>query len=159
MVAETLTATRALRTRATASAGMGGNLKVAHGSYTIAAAVEAGDIFEMCLLPAGATVIGGYVQGADIDTGTEALDFDVGWAANGAEALDADGFGDLGTITGDVSVHLGAAGIYMPFQGVLITTGPKTFTKETVVQITVNTASNAGHVGIVTVVVFYTVGD
>ncbi len=157
MVAETLTATRAASTFPVAGAGMAGNLKVAYGSYTIAAAVEDGDIFEMCRVPAGATVIGGYLQGADIDTGTEALDMDIGWAGNGVESADPDGFGDLGTITGDVSVHMGTAGIYMPFQGVLITTGPKTFTKETIIQVEANTASNAGHTGIITVVVFYVV--
>jgi hypothetical protein len=95
------------------------------------------------------------VQGADIDTGTEELDFDIGWAANGAESADPDGFGNFGVVTGDVSVHLAVAGIYLPFQGVLQTTGPQTFTRETIIQAVVNTDAATGGTGILTAVVFY----
>jgi len=74
---------------------------VAWGTYTLAANPSQNDVIEFCKVPAGATVIGGFFQGADIDTGTEALDIDIGWAANGTDAADTDGFGNLGVLTGD----------------------------------------------------------
>jgi hypothetical protein len=132
------------------------NLKVATGTFEIAAAVEAGDIFEMCKLPAGAVVVDGLVYGDDIDTGTETLDIDVGWKANATEATDTDGFGNLGVWTGDATTDLKPeVSVRYPFGGVLRSAGPKKFTAETTVQLTVVAASNAGHVGTVTVVVYY----
>jgi len=132
-------------------------VQVAYGSYTIAAAVETGDIFEMCRVPKGAVVIDGFVRADDIDTGTEALDMDIGWAANGVDAVDADGFGNLGVWTGDPTTDVKPeTQIWYPFNGVL-KDGPKTFSAETVIQLYVNTASNAGHVGTVYVGVYYLV--
>lgn len=151
----TLTAARAASTFPVSAPIGGGVLCVAYGSYTLAANPTAADIIEFCRVPAGATVIGGYLQGADIDTGTEELDMDLGWAANGSDAADPDGFGNFGVITGDTSVHLAVAGIYLPFQGVLQTTGPQTFARETVIQAVVNTDAATGGTGILTCVVFY----
>jgi hypothetical protein len=151
----TLTSTRAAATFPVAAPAVGGVMCVAYGSYTLAANPTAADIIQFCRVPAGATVIGGYLQGADIDTGTEEFNFDLGWAANGAESADPDGFGNFDVITGDVSVHLAVAGIYLPFQGVLQTTGPQTFTRETIIQGVVNVDAATGGTGILTCVVFY----
>lgn len=159
MAAETLTATRAASTFPVASRAPGGILQVAWGTYTLAANVEDGDIFEMCRIPAGATVIGGYLQAADLDTNaTETLDMDIGWAANGSEAADPDGFGNLGVWTGDTSVHLPVAGNYFPLAGTLQSSGPQTFTDETVIQVEANAAAATGGTGVMTLVVFYTMG-
>lgn len=155
MAAETLTATRAASTFPVAGHGFAGTLKAAWGTYDIAANVEDGDIFEMCRVPAGATVIGGYLMGEDLDTGIEAIDLDIGWAANGDEVADPDGFGNLGVITGDTSVHLPVAGIYIPLQGVLAADGPKTFNAETLIQIEANAAAATGGTGRITLVVHY----
>lgn len=156
MAAETIVATRAASTYPVSSHGLGGNLKVAYGTYTIAANVEAGDIFEMCKVPAGATVIGGYLQAADLDTNaSETIDIDIGWKATDDEITDTDGFGNLGVLTGDASVHLPVAGIYVPFAGVLQSAGPKTFTAEATIQLYCNAAAATGGTGVVTVVVFY----
>jgi hypothetical protein len=156
MAAETLTGTRAKTAFPVAGVGEAMNLKVATGTYEIGAAVETGDIFEMCKLPAGSVVVMGWVYGDDIDTGTEALDIDVGWKANATEATDVDGFGNLGLWSGDAVVDIKPeVSIWYPFGGVLRTAGPKKFTAETTVQLYANTASNAGHVGTVTVVVLY----
>jgi hypothetical protein len=153
----TLTAARARSTFPVAGHGMGGNLKVAWGTYTLAANPTAADIIEFCRVPAYATVLGGYLMGADIDTGTEAFDMDIGWAANGTEAADPDGFGNFGVISGDTITELiPVAGIYRPLQGVLLTAGPQTFSAETVIQGVVNAPANAGGTGVLTVVVFYT---
>lgn len=155
MAAETLTSTRAAATFPVFQAHQDGVLCVAFGTYAIGAAVEDGDIFEMCKIPAGATVVDGVVYSDDIDTGTEALDMDVGWAGNGTDAADPDGFGNLGTWTGDASTTKPEAGNYFPFGGVLRSGGPKTFSAETTIQVEANTASNAGHTGQLTVVVYY----
>ena len=131
---------------------------VAYGIYTIAAVVEDGDIFEMCKLPSGAVVVDGVFYGDDIDTGTEALDMDIGWAANGTDAADPDGFGNLGLLSGDAVTDIKPeASLWYPLGGVLRTAGPKTFSAETTIQVEANTASNAGHTGVITVVVYYTV--
>jgi hypothetical protein len=154
MAAETLIGTRAKSTFPAAGFGDAMNVKVATGTYEIGAAVEAGDIFELCKVPKGAVVF--MVYGDDIDTGTEALDFDIGWKANADQVTDTDGFGNLGTITGDAVTDLKPeASIFYPFGGVLRTGGPKLFTQETVLQIYVNTASNAGHTGTITLVALY----
>ena len=102
MAAETLTATRAAATFPVFRSHESGSLCVAYGTYEIAANVEDGDIFEMCKIPGGSTVLDGVIYGDDLDTdATETLDLDVGWAANGVETADPDGFGNLGVITGD----------------------------------------------------------
>jgi hypothetical protein len=151
----TLAATRSASTFPVASPVGAGVLCAAYGSYTLAANPTAADIITFCRVPAGATVIGGYLQGADIDTGIETFDIDIGWAANGSDAVDTDGFGNFGVSTGDVSVHMPVAGIYLPFQGVLITTGPQTFARETIITGTVVAAAATGGTGILTVVVHY----
>lgn len=155
MTAETLTSTRAAATFPLQGDGWAGNIKVAFGTYAIGAAVEDGDIFEMCKVPAGCTVFGGMVYADDIDTGTEALDMDVGWAANGDEVADPNGLGDFGTWTGDTSTTKPEVGNYFMLGGVLRSAGPKTFARPTTIQIEANTASNAGHTGQITVVVYY----
>lgn len=166
MTAETLTATRGNKTFPVFHPGANGALGVAYGEYNIAAAVEDGDIFEMCRVPAGAVLVGGYLYGADIDTGTEALDMDIGWAANGGsgtwDTADPDGLGNLGTLTGDAFAagNLSiAAGLLYPFNFTTTLGRLPRFTKETVIQIEANTASNAGHTGYVTMVVFYTIDE
>lgn len=155
MAAETLTSDRAGATFPVFRALGAGIVCAAYGTYDIAANVEDGDIFEMCKLPKGSTVIGGYLMGEDLDTGTETLDMDIGWAANDDEVAVPDGFGNLGVLTGDVSVHLPVAGLYIPLQGVLQADGPKSFTAETTIQIEANAAANIGGTGRITLVVFY----
>ena len=157
MAAETLTATRAASTFPVFKPQGAGAVAFAYGTYEIGAAVEDGDIFEMCRLPAGAVVIDGFIRADDIDTGTETLDMDIGWAANGTESADPDGFGNLGVWTGDaVAGIVPETQVYYPFNGVL-KDGPQSFTAETVIQLEANAASNAGHTGTVFVGVYYLV--
>lgn len=153
----TLTARRARADFPVPGHGFGGNLKVSWGSYTLAANPSPADIIEFCRVPQYATVLGGYLMGADIDTGTETFDMDIGWAANGTDIADPDGFGNFGVMSGDVITELvPIAGIYRPLQGVLLTAGPKTFGGETIIQGVVNAAANAGGTGVLTLVVFWT---
>lgn len=155
MVAETLTATRAKAGFPVAAIGEAQSLKVATGTYEIAANVEDGDIFEMCKLPANAVVVGGKVYADDLDTGIETLDMDVGWAANGTDVADPDGFGNLGVWTGDAVTGVKPeAGIMYDFFGVL-KDGPKKFAAETTVQVEANAAAATGGTGTLSVVVYY----
>lgn len=156
MVAETLTATRAAETFPLQGDGWAGNLKVAYGTYAIAANVEDGDIFEMCKVPAGATIVGGYCYADDLDTNaTETLDMDVGWAANGSDAADPDGLGNLGVWTGDASVTKPEVGNFFPLGGLLRSAGPQTFARDTTIQVEANAAAATGGTGQLTVVVHY----
>lgn len=149
----TVSATRAASTLPVPGSGV---LRVAHGTYEHASNLAGGTIIEYCRVPKGAVVVGGWWGGDDLDTdGTEELNVTLGWAANGVDAVDADGFGDLGVITGDVSVHLGAAGMFFPLQGKLLTEGPVEFGAETVLTATVVTDAATGGTGTTTMVVYY----
>lgn len=162
MTAETLTSTRAASTFPVAQSHTAGNLMVAYGTYEIAANVEDGDIFEMCKIPAGATIVGGYFYGDDLDTGAEALDLDVGWAANGGsgtyDSADPDGLGNLGTLTGDAFAAGNVSpvvGLIYPFSGHFANGDLPTFTAETTIQVEANAAATTFAAGAISVVVFY----
>lgn len=155
MAAETLSALRSAVDFPVYKASGAGILCVAFGQITASSAVEDGDIFEMCRVPAGAVVVGGYLQTADLDVGTEALDMMVGWAANGDEVADPNGFALADVFTGDASENYGGLGNMKFFGGVLATAGPKTFNAETLLQVEVNTAANTWANGSITLVAHY----
>lgn len=134
--------------------GFAGNVKVAYGTYNIAAVTADGDIIQMCRTPAGATVIDVAIYGQDIDTGTEAWAFSAGFAANGVDTADPDAWGAFTAVTGD-GLGTSTAGVRIFGAGLLATAGPKTFTVETMHQIEVDTAANAGGTGRVTMLVYY----
>ena len=157
--AETLIGTQAGSGYPTAGMGHGGSEKVAYGTYAVTANVEDGDIFQLCKVPRGATILGGRFYAHDLDLGTtaETLDMDVGWAANGSDAADPNGLLDGGTLTGDAVTGVKPeTGTSMPFGGVLITSGKKVFARETVIQVEVNTAAETFTVGTIGIVVRYT---
>lgn len=131
-----------------------GELRVAHATYEHATNLPAETIIKYIRLPAGAVVVGGWFGGDDLDTGTEELDIDIGWAANGVEEADPDGLGNLGVITGDPSVHV-AAGFCMPLQGKLLSDGPVKFSAETTLQAVINVDAAAGGTGTTSLVVYY----
>jgi hypothetical protein len=137
----------AARASATLPVPNSGNLRVAWGTYTHASNLAATTIIEYCRLPKGAVLVGGFFFADDLDTGTEELDIDIGWAGNGVDTADPDGLGNLAVLTGDVSVHVPVASIWVPFQGVLFTGGPITFNAETVLQAVVNTDAATGGTG------------
>lgn len=116
--------------------------------FTITTALAQDDVVKMLRLPAGATVVEGRLKATDIDTGTEALDIDIGWAANGVETADEDGFGNLGVWTGDSNNDFA-------FQNVLWSAGPKYFTNATDIQLDVNAAANAGGTGTIWMIIDY----
>jgi len=128
----------------------------AYGEIDITANPADGDIYELVRIPRGATVIGGYMQAVDLDTGVETLDMDIGWAANGVVLADPAGFGNLGVLTGDPAPNFKPeTGLYKIFGGVLFTTGPKKFGAETIIQVEANAAAATGGTGRMWAVVHY----
>lgn len=162
MAAETLTGTRAASTFPAFKPTGAGLLCAAYGTYEVPAAVEAGDIFELCKVPAGAVILGGHVYADDLDTGTEALDIDIGWAANGGsgtyDAVDTDGLGNLGLWSGDAVTDVKPeVGIHYVLGGNLMNGDFPEFTRETTIQAYVNVAAGTFTAGALSVVVFYVV--
>ncbi len=134
----------------------GGNLGVAVGTYEIATNPTIADVIRFCKVPRGAVVIGGWLTGDDIDTGTETLDIDIGWEANGVDTADPDGFGNMGLLTGDtVTEVIPVASIFRNLQGVLNSEGTKAFGAETWISGTVVAAAAAGGTGTISVKVLY----
>lgn len=129
---------------------------VAWGYYTHASNLAAATEIQYCRVPAGATVIGGFWQCTDLDTNsTEELDIDIGWAANGTDNADTDGFGNNDVLTGDVSVHLPVAGIWIPFHNVIANPGFKLFAAETILTATVNVDAATGGTGVSKMVAYF----
>jgi len=131
-----------------------GLVAIAHGKFDVASTAD-GNIFQLARLPKGACVVDGFLRGHKIDTGTPALDMDVGWAANGTEAASTAGLGDFGILHGDpVSGIQPETIIYYPLGGSL-KDGPVCFSAETIIQVESNTAANAGGNGTLTIGVYY----
>lgn len=154
----TFTATRGSGTFAGPFQATGsGLLCAAYGTIEVAANPVAADVYEMCRIPAGAVVLGGRIFSDDLDTNaSETLDLDVGWLANGTEAADPDGFGNIGVQQTDTVAGIKfEAGYNYAFGGKLVTDGPQTFTSETVVAVTCVATALTFAAGTLSVVVYY----
>lgn len=133
--------------------GSSANLNTAWGTYEFTANPADADTVTFFELPAGATVITGWLMGDDLDTGIEALDIDVG------DADDADRFGNFGVITGDaVTGTKPEAGILLQLFGTL-KDGPHTYTSATKVVATINTNAATGGTGTLSLILLYTYND
>lgn len=112
------------------------------GYIDITANPVANDLYKLCWVPAGATITGGVMYLADIDTNaTETMDIDMGWAANGGsgtyDALSAAGLGDFGVMNGDafaIPSISAEVGNIVPFAGILATGIFPFFTRKTCIQ-------------------------
>lgn len=131
-------------------------------TYEFAANPSNGDIVQCGWLPAGAKVVGGFIYATDLDTGTETLDIDFGWAANGGsgtyDAADSDGLGNFGVWNGDAFATgnlWNIAGQCWILAGILATGVFPSFTKDTRLQLLVNAAANATGTGKLCGTVFY----
>lgn len=156
MAAATLAGARSVTTVPQGGSGPAYDVKASWGTITVDASSEDGDIWQICRVPAGSLVIGGWLLAGDGDTGIEALDIDLGWAANGVDSADPDGLGNFDVWSGDAT-HGGSSevGNQLLLGGVLMSAGPKLFTVETLIQAETNTAAATGVAMEVTVVVFY----
>lgn len=165
MVAETLTGNFAKAKVPPFGHGYGGALYVAHGHYDVAANVEDGDIFELFRTPGKFLAIMGLFQADDIDTGTEALDIDIGWAANGAGSstftdvdgteytnaagsASASGLLNAGVLSGDGVLDVLTAG--SNWRPIVMPT-PKFFYAPTLIQAEVNAAAGTFTAGTISV--------
>jgi hypothetical protein len=155
----TFTATRAADTFPVFQPTGSGLLACAYGTIEVSANPVAADVYKMCVVPAGAVVVGGRIYSDDLDTNaTETLDLDVGWLTNGTDATDADGFGNLGVMGTDTVAGVKAeAGYNYAFGGVLATDGPKTFAAETTIAVTCVATAATFAAGTLSVVVYYVV--
>ena len=153
----TNTATRAASTFPVFKPVGAGIMCAAYGTIEVSSNPSAADVFNMCKIPAGAVVVGGRIYSDDLDTNaTETLDLDVGWAANGSEAADSDGFGNLGVMGTDTVAGVKAeAGYNYAFGGKLITDGPQAFTADTTITVTVVAGAATFAAGTLSVVVYY----
>lgn len=136
--------------RASSTFPVGGNVCFFDfGTFEIASALSAADIVEFKRLPK-CSVVAGFLQADDIDTGTEVLEFDVGHAGNGTDAADPDAFLNSGAITGDAILgHKPEVAIHIPFMG-LLKDGPLALAETTLCQGVVTVAANAGGTGTIT---------
>lgn len=155
----TFTAARAASTFPVAKPAVGGVMCVAWGTIEVTANPVASDFYALARVPAGATVVGGQIFSDDLDTNaTETLDLDIGWLDNGADGANLNGFGNLGVEGTDTLAGIKSeAGYNYQFGGKLITDGPQTFTRETVIGVnTVATAATFA-AGTLSLVVYYVV--
>lgn len=155
----TFTATRAASTFPAFQASGSGVLCAAYGTIEVSANPVASDVYEMCRIPAGAVIVGGRIYSDDLDTNAaETLDLDVGWLANGVEAADPDGLGNLGVFTTDTVAGVKPeSGYNFSFGGKLITDGPQAFSAETVIAVTCVATAATFAAGTLSVVVYYVV--
>lgn len=155
----TFTATRAASTFPAFKASGSGVLCAAYGTIEVSANPVASDVYEMCRIPAGAVVVGGRIYSDDLDTNaTETLDLDVGWLANGVEAADPDGLGNLGVFTTDTVAGVKPeSGYNFSLGGKLITDGPQAFSAETVIAVTCVATAATFAAGTLSVVIEYVV--
>lgn len=127
--------------------GPAGDLKVLFGSYDIATALSATDIVNFFTAPKGFTPLFGFLQGADLDTGTETLEIDIGISGDTTKYLNS------GVISGDAVTEIKpVAGIWMPLAEELFTVAPTEFTADTDIIGTITAAAQAGGTGIITLV-------
>lgn len=147
----TITGTRAAASFPTFKASGAGVLCAAYGSYDFASEPAAADVWIACKLPPGAVVLGGFLRGEDIDSGSATNDIDVGTAA------DTDAFGNFGILDGAaVTNYLPEGGFLIPLHGTL-KDGPVacSATQETAVQVTFVDDAATFVAGTLTVVVHY----
>lgn len=131
----------------TAVPGHSSNTMTLFGSVNIATAPTVNDIITLFTAPAGFTPLFGFLQGADLDTGTETLQIDIGISGDTTKYLDS------GVITGDAVVEVKpVAGIWMPLAEELFTVVPTEFTADTDIIATITAAANAGGTGVLTCV-------
>lgn len=154
----TLTATRGASTFPVFQAIGAGIVCAAYGSYEFTVNPTIADVVELCRVPPGAVILGGFLRGEDLDTnGAPTFDIDIGYAANGAVAADPDAFGNFGVLNGTaVANYLPEGGYLIPLNGTL-KDGPVALTRETTITATVVAAAATFAAGTITVVVNYVV--
>ncbi len=154
----TYTATTAGSTYPVAGHGLAGNKKVKTGTITLSANLAPNDTVQLVRVPAGAVIVGGKLFGQKLESTTSGatLDIDIGWEANGTDAADSDGLGNLGVLSAAaVAGYKPEAGYLYQFGGVLLTTGPQALAAETVIQLTCVASAASFSTGTINLAVEY----
>lgn len=87
--------------------GIGPNVvSVLYKAINITTTFVATNTIDLGYLPKGAVPVGGYFACQDLDTGTEALDMDIGITDNGVDGADPDFFMNGGLFSGDAITDL-----------------------------------------------------
>ena len=132
-----------------AGVGQAGSVQALIGSIEIATANVINDTITMVTAPAGFTPLYGWLVGDDLDTGTEALELDVGIAGDTTKYLNS------GVVSGDtIANEKITVGIKIPLQEELMTVKPTAFTTDTDIIVTFTAAANAGGTGTLTLMLF-----
>lgn len=154
---------RAAATFPVAKAHTAGVLMAAYGSFEVLINPVANDTYELCKVPAGAVIMYAMFYCDDLDTGTEVMDLDLGWKANGGsgtyDTVDADGLANLGVLLGDTTAPnlATAVGLVYNCAGPIFGDGDfPSFTAETVIQVTANVAAHTFTAGAMSCFVAYT---
>ena len=128
--------------KAIPGSGIAGSVIALYGSIELSTAIIINDTINMFTAPKGFTPLYGWLVGDDIDTGTEALQLDVGISGDATKYLDS------GVITGDtIANEKITVGIKIPLQEELMTVKPTAFTADTDIIVKVTAAPNAGGTG------------
>lgn len=126
-----------------------GDLKVLYGSITLGSALSQGDVIHFFRAQKGFTPLFGWLQGSDIDTGSETLEIDVGIPGDTTKYLNS------GVITGDtISNEKITVGIKIPLQEDLMTMKPTMFGADTDIIGTITAAAAGGGTGVLTLMMF-----
>jgi hypothetical protein len=126
-----------------------GTLKCIYGSIEIGTALTVNSVIHFCTAPVGFTPLYGWLVGDDLDTGTEALEIDVGITGDTTKYLNS------GVITGDtIANEKITVGIKIPLQEDLMLVKPTAFTSDTDIIGTITAAANAGGTGTLTLMMF-----
>ena len=132
---------------ATLGSGPAGTVKMLTGTLEIGTIHTIGDTVNFFVAPKGFTPVFGWLVGDDLDTGTEALEIDVGITGDTTKYLNS------GVITGDtIANEKITVGIKIPLQEDLMTVKPTPFTSNTTVIGTVTAAAATGGTGTLTLI-------
>lgn len=137
----TQTATRAASSFPVAGGvGNAQSLKVAHGTVTLSANPAPGEILEMCKVPKGAVVVGGWLRGDAVESTATAggltLNLQIG------DSDDPDRFLSPTVVNPLPVVGIKPeTGYNIPLGGLLISAGPQTMTSEKTIRVTVTASA------------------
>lgn len=140
------------------SVAAGTSVQCLYFQYDITTAAAATDTVTVGYLPAFAVPIGGWFSAADIDSGTESLDIDLGIAANGVDSVDTDFFMNGGIFTGDVPDDADFMGVPTNHANFRHFAGPFPVVQlgaRTEVKLLFNAVAQAGGTGKLTVCILY----
>lgn len=127
--------------------GSAGDLKVLYGTIAIGTALTVNSTVNLFTAPKGFTPLFGRMVSDNLDTGTEALEIDIGITGDTTKYLNS-GVLATGDAIANEKITLG---ISIPLQEELMTVKPTPFAADTDIIATITAAAAAGGTGVLTV--------